>query len=176
MKRIEEAFEFCPQCGQRSTTFVSSNPFRCSSCEFVFYFSPTAAVGGIVTHEDKILFLVRGKDPGRGKYGLPGGFADPGETLEESLRREVFEEASLQVAEMSYLCSYPNQYPYRGVTVEVLDTFFECRVDSFDSMSAQAGEVAELCWLVPDEKTLDKLAFHSNRLAILFYLQQQATS
>ena len=100
--------------------------------------------------------------------GLPGGFADPGETLETSLRREVLEESSLVVDDFRYLCSFPNQYAYCGVTVEVLDTFFVCSVESFDSLTAQAGEVEGFCFEKPTEATLEKTGFRkqpkSNRV------------
>lgn len=179
MKPIEDTFQFCPQCSAEVATAnaqqaVSANPFRCSKCEYVFYFSPTAAVGGIITDGAKILFLVRGKDPGKGQFGIPGGFVDAGETLEESLTREVLEEASLKVTEMSYLCSFPNQYEYRGVAVQVTDAFFECSVETLDTLSAQATEVQEFRWLEPDAATLNNLAFESNRRAIERCLERRS--
>ena len=107
---ILEVFHHCPSCGV-SKSDVGENPFRCDNCDFVMYFSPIAAVGAIICDpQGNIMFLVRGKDPGKGKLGLPGGFADAGETLETSLRREVLEESSLVVNEIRYLCSFPNQY------------------------------------------------------------------
>lgn len=175
MKLLPATFEFCPQCGSPTQRPVE-NPFACPQCNFVFYFSPTVAVGAIITRGDEILFLVRGKDPGKGKLGLPGGFVDAGETLESSLAREVFEEASLTVIEHRYVCSYPNQYLYRGVQVEVIDSFFQCEIESFDSLSAQAGEVDGFRWAKPDHATLDQLAFESNRRAIKTYLKKCTTT
>ena len=138
------------------------------------YFSPTAAVGAIIRDADgNIMFLVRGKNPGKGQLGLPGGFADAGETLEASLRREVLEESSLVVEDLRYLCSFPNQYDYCGVTVEVLDTFFVCSVESFDSLNAQTGEVAGFCFEKPTQATLEKMAFLSNRKAIECFIKEQ---
>lgn len=135
------------------------------------YFSPAAAVGAIICDsQGDIMFLVRGRDPGKGKLGLPGGFADAGETLEASLRREVLEESSLVVEEIRYLCSFPNQYDYRGVTVEVLDSFFVCSVKSFDLLTAQAGEVEGFCFEKPTQATLEKMAFASNRKAIEYFI------
>lgn len=175
MKPIEDTFQHCPQCGQKAVD-LGSNPFHCHACDYVYYFSPTAAVGGIVTDGNKVLFLVREKDPGKGKLGIPGGFVDVGETLEESLRREVLEEASLEVVSTRYLCSFPNQYIYRGVKIDVTDAFFVCRVESFGSLVAQEGEVQEFRWLEPNAATLDNLAFQSNRYAIETYLKQRDQS
>ena len=169
---VDKTFRYCPSCGVARSD-VGENPFRCGSCEFVMYFSPAAAVGAIIRDsQGNIMFLVRGKDPGKGQLGLPGGFADAGETLETSLRREVLEESSLVVDNIRYLCSFPNQYAYRGVTVEVLDTFFVCSVESFDSLTAQAGEVEGFCFEKPTLATLDKMAFLSNRKAIECFLKE----
>jgi len=169
---IPNVFHHCPSCGV-SKSGVGENPFRCDNCEFVMYFSPIAAVGAIIRDpQDNIMFLVRGKDPGKGKLGLPGGFADAGETLETSLRREVLEESSLVVNEIRYLCSFPNQYAYRGIMVEVLDTFFVCSVESFDNLAAQAEEVDGFCFEKPTEATLDKMAFLSNRKAIECFIKE----
>ncbi len=169
---INEIFRHCPNCGA-SKANIGENPFRCDDCDFVMYFSPIAAVGAIIRDpKGNIMFLIRGKDPGKGKLGLPGGFADAGETLETSLRREVLEESSLVVTDIRYLCSFPNQYAYRGVTVEVLDTFFVCSVESFDSLTAQAEEVEGFCFEEPTEATLDKMAFASNRKAIECFIKE----
>lgn len=171
---VFEAFRHCPRCGAVKSS-VGQNPFCCENCDFVIYFSPTAAVGAIVSDsQGNLLFLIRGKNPGKGKLGLPGGFADAGETLEASLRREVLEESSLVVKDIRYLCSFPNQYAYRGVMVEVLDAFFVCSVESFDSLAPQAGEVEGFCFEKPTQATLEKMAFESNRKAIEFFIKENS--
>ena len=168
---VDKTFRYCPSCGVKRSN-VGQNPFRCESCEFLLYFSPAAAVGGIIRDaQGNILFLIRGRDPGKGQLGMPGGFADAGETLEASLRREVLEETSLVVDEVRYLCSFPNQYVYRGVMVEVLDTFFVCSVESFDSLKPEEGEVEGFCFEKPTQATLDKMAFESNRKAVECFIK-----
>jgi ADP-ribose pyrophosphatase len=168
---LSKTFCHCPRCGNKNSQ-VGNNPFGCGHCDFVFYFSPVAAVGGIIVDaQNQILFVVRGKSPGKGKLGLPGGFADVGETLETSLAREVLEETSLVVDSVKYLCSFPNRYAYRGIAVDVLDTFFVCTVNSFETLSAQAGEIESFLITKPSEQVLDKLAFPSNRNAIERYLE-----
>ena len=54
-----------------------------------------------------------GRSPGwpQGMYSLLAGFVEPGETLEAAVRREVFEEAGVQVGEVSYLSSQPWPFP-----------------------------------------------------------------
>jgi ADP-ribose pyrophosphatase len=172
-QHLADAFHYCPRCASEAKD-TGTSPFQCKECDFVFYFSPVAAVGGIVVNSDnQLLFIVRGCDPGKGKYGLPGGFVDPGESLEASLSREVTEETSLKVTRADYLCSFPNQYTYRGITIDVLDVFFECRVDSFEPLMAQPGEVESFYIGRPSVEILDQFAFESNRRAVEFFLTQK---
>lgn len=172
-QHVSETFRFCPNCGSRPST-AGSSPFRCGQCDFCFYFSPATAVGGIVVNANgELLLLIRARDPGRGKYGLPGGFADAGESLETSLIREILEETSLTVDQADYLCSFPNSYTHRGVTIDVLDAFYVCHVNSFDNLQAQPDEVASFYQGAATAEVLDQMAFDSNRRAIELYLQVQ---
>lgn len=59
--------------------------------------SPIPGVAGIIIHDGRILLSVRGKPPSEGKWGLPGGAVEVGETVEEALVREVTEETSVTV-------------------------------------------------------------------------------
>ena len=89
---IENTYEFCPRCGARNAK-PGSVPFRCNECGFTAWFGPVAAVGGLILNAAGELLLVRrARDPGKGRWGLPGGFVDRGETIEEGLIREVAEE------------------------------------------------------------------------------------
>ncbi len=171
---LPEAFAFCPKCGAAAET-TGANPFECTRCSFRFFFGPTAAVAAIVTdHEDRVLFLKRARDPGRGMLGLPGGFVDAGESVEEALFREVYEETNLTVASFSYIGSFPNSYAYRGLLYSVSDVFFRCYVDSFDSLKTDPTEVEESYFLNPTTKELSRMAFLSNRRAVEKFLELPA--
>ena len=173
-KSLPDAFSHCPACGKQRSEH-GQNPLRCSACEFVFHFGPITAVAAIVTGADgQVLFLRRAKDPGKGKLGMPGGFVDVGESLETALVREVLEETNLTAIDWQYLVSFPNEYHYRGTVIPVTDMFFTCRVESFDNMKPQDGEVTsfEFATLTPD--VLDEIAFVSNRKALEDYLSKNA--
>jgi mutator protein MutT len=54
-------------------------------------------VGGVLIHDGRVLLIRRGKEPLRGRWIVPGGTVELGETLEEALVREMREETGLQV-------------------------------------------------------------------------------
>lgn len=108
-----------------------------------------------------MIVLVRGRDPGKGGWDLPGGFVDPGETAEEALRREVREEIGLEVATMRYLGSWPNVYEYRGVHYRTLDLGFACMAPGVEHAKPTESEVAEVLFLPPKKVTLERFAFPS---------------
>jgi len=58
---------------------------------------PLVGVGAIIIHDGKILLEKRGNDPGRGKWSIPGGKVELGESVEQTVIREVKEETGLEV-------------------------------------------------------------------------------
>ena len=163
---IENSWSFCPRCGTRSEV-ASGNPFACSECRYTHYFSPCTAVGAlIVDASNQMLFIVRGKDPGKGKLGLPGGFVDSKETAETALIREIKEELNLDVSGFEYLASFPNEYAYGGVIIPVTDLFFVTRVASLENIVIQEVEVHDWKFLNVQDVLTDMLAFRTHEQAI----------
>lgn len=172
-KPVSKVWTFCPKCGSKARK-RGANPFRCFECEYTHFFSPCTAVGAITEDlQGRVLLLVRGKDPGKGMFGLPGGFVDPGETAEEAMVREVREETQLKVVSHRYLVSYPNHYAFRGAIIPVTDLFFVATVRSFDNMAVQQGEIDAWHFCHPTAKELKQMAFESNRKALQFFLKQR---
>jgi 8-oxo-dGTP diphosphatase len=64
---------------------------------------PIPGVAAVTVHEGKVLLAMRGKAPSMGKWGIPGGVVEVGETLHEAVRREVFEETSVSVEPVKLL-------------------------------------------------------------------------
>ena len=58
---------------------------------------PRVGVGAIVLHEGRVLLVQRGRPPAFGKWSLPGGLVDLGETTSAAVRREVVEECGIEV-------------------------------------------------------------------------------
>jgi mutator protein MutT len=58
---------------------------------------PIVGVGAVIIKGEEVLLARRGKEPGYGKWSIPGGAVELGETLEEAVIREVCEEVNLAV-------------------------------------------------------------------------------
>jgi ADP-ribose pyrophosphatase YjhB (NUDIX family) len=57
----------------------------------------TVAVGGVAVHGGRVALIRRGKEPLRGRWTIPGGAVEPGETLAAAVEREMREETGLRV-------------------------------------------------------------------------------
>jgi len=106
---------------------------------------PRVGVGGVLVQDGKVLLIRRGKEPLRGRWVVPGGTVEPGETLEEALVREMREETGLEVVPTALLTVVDaihredGQLVYHYVILDYL-----CRLLSGE---ARAGSDAEaLAW------------------------------
>jgi NADH pyrophosphatase NudC (nudix superfamily) len=166
---LAESYRFCPRCGS-PVREPGRHPLVCEVCRKSVYFSPViGAVAVIADALGRVLLVIRDREPGRGLYGLPGGVVDPGESVEEALAREVYEEVGLRVRELTYIGSFPNPYTHQGIVLPVTDVAFACQVDSFDARPCAPGEVAGVAWEQPTADVRGRMAFASNRLALELY-------
>ncbi len=83
--------------------------------------NPVLTTDGIVLVDGQIVLIRRGNEPGKGKYALPGGFVEYGETLEACVVREVFEETGLRTEVLDLVGTYsdPDRDP-RGHVITAL--------------------------------------------------------
>lgn len=169
---IEASFHFCPRCGSANDG-VGVIPFRCDDCGMAHFFGPVAAVGGLlVDDQGRLLMVRRSRDPGRGKWGLPGGFVDRDETIEQALAREVLEETNLVVTSFDLMLTGPNEYVYEGVLSPVIDLFYICSVNDVDCLQLAPDELDACEWCIPTDEHLKNMAFESNRIAVQHWLNQ----
>lgn len=169
---ISEAYRYCPLCGIKRTAFTPARPFRCEACGHTSFFSPVTAVGTVISNSDgKILLIERAREPGLGKLGMPGGFVDPNENAEDAVRREIQEEVGIVVGELTFLMTAPNTYTYHGIVLPVLDIFYSAKIQVGQEIAQDESEVSSWMWTEISPDILDRMAFHSNRLAMEFYLR-----
>lgn len=165
---------YCVKCGSASLVKDGEKSYSCSQCDFTYFHNVAAASGAFIVFNNKILLLERALDPEKGKLDIPGGFVDYGESNEQALCRELFEELQLSVSDskMSYLYSFPNQYLYKDVVYHTVDCFFELKLDTKPTLVLQLSEVSNYHWVDPKEVNLDDLAFNSCKQALTKYLSQ----
>jgi len=88
---------FCSNCGNPLTMKIPSGDDRrrhvCESCGTVHYQNPKMVVGCIPEAGGRILLCKRAIEPRLGKWTLPAGYLENGETVTEGAGREAFEEA-----------------------------------------------------------------------------------
>ena len=74
----------------------------------------------VIDGEGRLLLIRRGNPPHKGKYALPGGFVDVGETVEDACRRELMEETGVKAGRLQLVGVYsdPSRDP-RGHTCSV---------------------------------------------------------
>jgi len=90
--------------------------------------SPRVATDCIIIDEAGNLVLVRRRnEPFKGRYALPGGFVDAGETVEDACRREVKEETNLEIHDMRLVGVYSQ--PGRDPRGHVVSVVFRARAD-----------------------------------------------
>lgn len=101
---------FCARCGAESTRVQAGWQRTCGRCGGHHFPRTDPVVIMLITRANAVLM---GRSPGwpEGMYSLLAGFVEPGETIEAAVRREVFEEAHVEVGKVTYLASQPWAFP-----------------------------------------------------------------
>jgi len=93
--------KYCSHCGALVKLEIPPGDdrerFVCESCRTIHYQNPKLVVGCIPEWEDKILVCRRAINPRYGKWTVPAGFLENGETVSDGAVRETFEEARARV-------------------------------------------------------------------------------
>ena len=100
---------YCPHCGTR-TRQQETIMKKCPSCGYEIY-PPIATAIIVLIHKGEEVLLVRAHNFRGDFYGLVAGFLEPGETLEQCVRREVIEETGLEIENIRYFGSQPWPFP-----------------------------------------------------------------
>ena len=101
---------FCARCG--STTRLSKGGWQrdCEACGAAHFPRTDPVTIMLVEHEDRLLLGRQPRFPER-IYSALAGFVEPGESMEEAVAREVWEEAGVRVSDVTYIASQPWPFP-----------------------------------------------------------------
>lgn len=130
---------YCGCCGSRTIHDASERMVRCSECGNLIFPRISPAVIVAVTDGDRILLS---KYAGRSyaRYALIAGYTEIGETMEQTVQREVMEEVGLRVKNIRYYKSQP-----WGIDGNVLMGFY-CDLDGDDTIHLDRRELALAEW------------------------------
>lgn len=118
----EKAYIFCPTCKNtlERSMVDSENHLMCGNCGFIFWNNPKPVVSIILEDHGKILMLQRANEPLKNFWCLPGGFIKYEETAEEAVRREVKEEANIDIKIQRIAGVYRIDNDPRGIHIDII--------------------------------------------------------
>lgn len=134
---------FCAACGAKSQMTHAGWQRTCPACNASHFPRTDPVVIMLITRGNRLL-LGRNAAWPEGMYSLLAGFIEPGETIEAAVRREVAEEAGIQVGAVSYLASQPWPFP--------ASLMLGCRGDALtDEIRIDPEELQDARWVTREE-------------------------
>ncbi|MBP1616593.1 MAG: diphosphatase [Bacteroidetes bacterium] len=130
---------FCGKCGAKTKHKVDERAVFCPECNTLFFPKISPAIIVAITAGNKIL-LANNANFRPGWFSLVAGYVDVGETLEETVLREVKEEVGLEVKNIRYFASQP--WPLSGS----LMVGFTAEADEFQPILIDGKEITEAAW------------------------------
>lgn len=108
----ERTHRYCGRCATPTVPADGERAKRCPSCGLLAFPRLAPAVITLVTDDDGRAILARGRNFPVPMYSCLAGFVEPGETLEQAVRREVLEEVGVRVGDVRYRASQPWPFPH----------------------------------------------------------------
>jgi len=159
---------FCLYCGGQIVKKKEDNVLRdcCSSCHSFFYDNPLPVVSAIVDEARQILLVKRDRPPFKGRWCLPTGFAEAGESIEDAALRELKEETGLKgrISRLLDVDSYKSRF--------YGDLLFLTFVVEKSGGKLAAGDDSAQARFWPIHR-IPPLAFRSNRHALETYIKSK---
>ncbi|MGC2372259.1 MAG: NUDIX hydrolase [Solirubrobacteraceae bacterium] len=166
-------FRFCPLCGDELVPLLSGPDCGRPGClrgHFVHYNNPAITAFAFIEQNGYYLVLRRGQQPYRGRWELPGGFVEVGESPDAAVRREIFEETGLCVEATSIIGAYTSRYGDDGKWT--VDVAFHCHAPSGElNLSAESSDAA---WVSIEQ--MPPLAFAGEQSAFEEFKQGLASA
>lgn len=108
----DRTHRFCGSCGGPTAPSPDERSRRCPECALTAYPRLAPAVIVLVERADGRALLARNANYPGAMWSTLAGFVEPGETLEEAVRREVREEVGIEIEEITYFGSQPWPFPH----------------------------------------------------------------
>jgi NAD+ diphosphatase len=144
LENWQRLHRFCSRCGERTVIAAAGHIRRCPACGAEHYPRTDPAVIMAVTDDEDRILLGRQVHWPEGRFSTLAGFVEPGESIEQSVRREVFEEVGVTVGEVDYVASQPWPFP------SSLMLGFRARATSGE-ITVDGEEIEEARWFSRDE-------------------------
>jgi ADP-ribose pyrophosphatase YjhB (NUDIX family) len=159
-------FRFCPNCATELELRPSAGPdpdrLACPNCGFVHYDNPSPTVQAWIEDDGRYLALRRGGDPYAGKWNMPGGFVESGESGPEAIVREVSEETALDVDPVEVIGIFSSAYGDGEDAIAIFDVAYRC--DLVGGELEISDESTEAGWFTLDD--FPEPAFEGERAAL----------
>lgn len=142
---------YCGKCGAASQPDAGGNTRRCCNpdCNQEIFPRTDPAIIVLVADGDRCV-LGRQADWPEGRYSTIAGFVEPGESLEDAVRREVYEETNIRVGAVRYHSSQPWPFP------SALMLGFIAEATS-DDINLNDGELEDARWFTRDQLKAGKV-------------------
>ena len=135
---------FCPQCGGRTDIVQGGHVRVCTGCGAQQFPRNDPAVIMLVTDDDDRALLGHNPAWPPGRFSTLAGFVEPGESVEQAVVREVYEEVGVLVSDVVYEGSQPWPFP--------CSLMLGFRAHAADpTLRIDAEEITEAVWLTRDE-------------------------
>ncbi|MEM7099761.1 MAG: NAD(+) diphosphatase [Pseudomonadota bacterium] len=102
--------QFCGRCGAQMQDHPADRAKQCPQCQLISYPRLSPSIIVLVTKGDEML-LARNANWPNGMYSTLAGFVEPGESIEQTVHREVEEEVGLKVSNLKYFGSQSWPFP-----------------------------------------------------------------
>jgi NAD+ diphosphatase len=130
-----QSCKFCGTCGAPTRPESAGYKRVCTGCAKEHFPRTDPVTIMLITHENRC-FLARSARFPEHMVSCLAGFIEPGETIEEAVRRETLEEAGLRTGKVSYIASQPWPFPHSlmiGCTAEAENADYVLEVDELES-------------------------------------------
>ena len=108
---FDATHRFCGRCGTATAARDGERARECPACRLVVYPRVAPAMMVLVIRGREVLLARAPRFPA-GMYSALAGFVEPGETIEDCVRREVREEVGIEVDRIAYFASQPWAFPH----------------------------------------------------------------